>query len=240
VQTLQNLWDKATKDVGDVKGTLNAAKTGATAVRTEINKLRKTALLAADATKFAAKDAADKRDIVHNKTTGKQKAVDDAEEELQKALLACKNSKWDTYNSRLSESNATRQENIKKIRTLLKDNAKKAPKIVDGAGAKGARCEKALTAGSAGPRRGPGTCTNAETDCCGAAKNLDKETGLLTTIEVCWPKAEKAYTYQPPRKPMETTMPAAVTTGWEFACIEGAQKLVAASAALATAAYMMA
>jgi hypothetical protein len=59
------------------------------------------------------------------------------------------------------------------------------------------------------------------------------------TVEVCWAKTDKKYKYQPPRGPMATTMPA-TQDDWDFACIEGAKNLVAATAALATAAYMMA
>lgn len=213
-------------------------KTAAKTATTDIELLRVAATKAATATNDAADAATAKRLIVSKAATGKQALVDAAKATLAAKLLACKNTKWDTYKSNLTKAIAARDTDIGKIKTLLKERAAAAPKYVDGGGAKGARCEKAMTSGSMGPRRGAKTCT-AETECCGAAKKLDATTGLLMTVEVCWTKTEKKYTYQPPRGPMQLTMPA-TETDWTFACIEGAQKLVAASAALATAAYMMA
>jgi len=250
--TVFNLDAKATKASGTATTTYNDAKkaydaakklatekkAAAKATVTAITELRTAATKAATATTTAADDAAKARVIVDAATTGKQAVVDAAVKTLAEKVLACKEKKWDTYKSNLTKAEAQRDTDITAIKKLLKDRADAAPKYVKGAGAKGARCEKAMTAGSMGPRRGAQTCT-AETDCCGAAKKLDATTGLLMTVEVCWPKTEKKYKYQPPRAPMQLKMPA-TEDDWTFACIEGAQKLVAASAALATAAYMMA
>lgn len=260
--TKSDAWKHATtgakKKYDDQVLVATQKKTDAKTAFDAIALLRTAATEAAAATNVAAKAAKASREAVNGtidchvakkdgdaaakatcaKNTGEQAKVDAAKADLAAKLLACKNTKWDTYKGNLGKAVAKRKVDIDKITTLLKDRAAAAPKYVDGAGAKGARCEKAMTSGSMGPRRGAKTCT-AETDCCGAAKKLDAATGLLMTVEVCWTKTEKKYTYQPPRQPMQLEMPA-TETDWTFACIEGAQKLVAASAALATAAYMMA
>merc|ERR1711981_1319763 len=224
---------KATKDHTDYTksgATLLTAQSAATAAKATIKKLRDAANLQAGKTKAAATAAGLKR------ATVVLKAADVAAKQvlLDKAIQTCKETKWDAYKATLVKAESDREKDITTITTLLKANKAAKPKVD-----KGARCEKALTQGAAGPKRGAGTCSTPETNCCGAAKKLDAVTGLLMTVEVCWPKADKKYKYQPPRGPMKTTMPA-TEDDWDFACIEGAQKLVAATAALATAAYMMA
>lgn len=214
------------------------AKSAAATVTGAIALLRTASTGASTATGVAAAAAIAKRLIITDAATGKQKLVDDATMAVNVALSKCKVVKWDLYKAALAKAETQRGKDIDTIKALLKARKTAEPAVVKGAGAKGARCEKAMTSGSAGPRRGAMTCT-ADTDCCGAAKKPDAATGLLMTVEVCWPKTEKKYKYQPARGPMQLTMPA-TQDDWTFACIEGAQKLVAASAALATAAYMMA
>lgn len=58
------------------------------------------------------------------------------------------------------------------------------------------------------------------------------------TVETCQNDSETTYTYVAPRGPMETTMPTG--TSYPFECIDGAQKLAAATSALAAAVYMLA
>jgi len=58
------------------------------------------------------------------------------------------------------------------------------------------------------------------------------------TIETCQLETADSYSYQPPRAPMATTMPA--TESANFTCIEGAKKLAAAASAVAAAVYMLA
>jgi len=172
--------------------------------------------------------------------TGLAMAADNARAAYDAALLACKTAAWQKYRDALQAADAARGRDIAALRALLKQRAADAPKYVDGAGEKGARCEKGLSRGDQGgraPRAALSTCKD-EADCCGAAKKADQATGLLVTVEVCWPKESKTYDYQPARAPMAVTMPA--TEEWAFACIEGAKKLAAATAAVATAAYMMA
>jgi hypothetical protein len=172
--------------------------------------------------------------------TGLAMAADIARAAYDDALLACKTAAWQKYRDALAAADAQRTDAITALRAMLKERAAEAPKYVDGAGEKGARCEKALSRGNQGgraPRAALSTCKN-ETDCCGAAKKADKATGLLVTVEVCWPKDSKTYDYQPARAPMAVKMPD--PEPWAFACIEGAKKLAAATAAVATAAYMMA
>jgi len=229
---------KATKDFTDytkVGGKLKTDQAAAATAKSAIKKLRTAATDAAKKTKEAATAATGKRDTVNLKKADVVKM----QGLLDKAIQTCKETKWDAYKATLSAAESAREKDITTITTLLKDRKAKAPKYEKGAGAKGARCDKAMTQGSAGPKRGAGTCQTPETNCCGAAKKLDAVTGLLMTVEVCWPKADKKYKYQPPRGPMATTMPA-TQDDWDFACIEGAKNLVAATAALATAAYMMA
>merc|ERR1711934_841191 len=222
-------------DYTKAAGTLLTAQSAATAAKASIKKLRDAANTAAGKTKAAATAAGLKR------ATVVLKVADVAAKQvlLDTAIQACKETKWDAYKATLAKAESDREKDITTITALLKDNKTKKPAVDKGAGAKGARCEKALTQGASGPKRGAGTCQTPETNCCGAAKKLDAVTGLLMTVEVCWPKADKKYKYQPPRGPRKTTMPA-TEDNWDFACIEGAQKLVAATAALATAAYMMA
>lgn len=226
---------KAHTDYTKAGATLLTAQGAATTAKADIKKLRDAANTAAGKTKEAATAAGLKR------ATVVLKVADVAAKQvlLDKAIQTCKETKWDAYKATLAKAESDREKDITTITTLLKANKAAKPGVDKGAGAKGARCEKALTQGASGPKRSAATCQTPETNCCGAAKKLDAVTGLLMTVEVCWPKAEKKYKYQPPRGPMKTTMPA-TEDDWDFACIEGAQKLVAATAALATAAYMMA
>lgn len=76
-----------------------------------------------------------------------------------------------------------------------------------------------------------------ETQCCGAAQKFRRD-GTKLTVETCQEAiGVHQYTYYPPLNTGATVEPTPET--WRFQCISGAQKLVAATAALA-ASYMMA
>jgi len=101
-------------------------------------------------------------------------------------------------------------------------------------GKAGARCEKALSAGNRGPRRGEDTCDTGL--CCGVAKVPMGKAMMM--IETCQAKDAKTYDYSPPRAPMQTTPSTAAS--YTFTCIDGAKKVAATASALAAALYMMA
>lgn len=110
-------------------------------------------------------------------------------------------------------------------------------------GTEGSRCEKALSNGTYRPKRTEETCGGKDSGlCCGAARiwmasgTTDK--AGWRTIETCQNAEATEYTYQPPRAPMATVMPA--TEPYPFACIEGAKALAAAASAAAAAVYMLA
>lgn len=75
--------------------------------------------------------------------------------------------------------------------------------------------------------------------CCGGADNgiARGEIGHIV-VETCQTASTVAYEYQPPRSRLATANAAKVV--WEFACIEGAQKMVAQAGLFLAGAYMMA
>lgn len=146
------------------------------------------------------------------------------------AIVDCKEAEYDKYAAALAAAEATRASNITKIEGLVDAAIAAKP----AAGAKGARCEKAMSNGTFRPRRDEATC--AEGLCCGAAKIPVGKAVMI--IETCQAKDASTYSYALPRAPMATTMPTG--TDYPFTCIEGAQKLAAAASALAAAVYMLA
>jgi hypothetical protein len=141
-------------DYVKVGGKLKTDTAAAATAKSTIKGLRTAATDAAKKTKEAATKATGKRDIVKSKKAD----VKTKQEELDKAIQKCKETKWDAYKSTLSTKESDRDKDIATITTLLKDRKAKAPGYEKGAGAKGARCDKAMTQGSAGPKRGAGTC----------------------------------------------------------------------------------
>ena len=107
-----------------------------------------------------------------------------------------------------------------------KEGAAKKP----GSGKAGARCERPR---SNGDQRARTAC--AEELCCGAATKIIGQTEV--TIETCQKADATKYSYQPPRAAMGLAMPS--TEQWDFVCIGGATRVLAAAAAAAAAGLMM-
>lgn len=148
------------------------------------------------------------------------------------AVVACKNTNFDSYWTTYMAAQATRTSNLAAIKALLMAEVKPAR------GTAGARCEKAMSNGTFRPARVTGEAGNicGAGLCCGAAR-IPKGSAVMI-IETCQPAGATTYTYVPPRAPMATTMPAGSSV--PFTCIDGAQKLAAAASALAAAVYMLA
>jgi len=108
-------------------------------------------------------------------------------------------------------------------------------------GDEGSRCEKALSNGTWRPDRAEESICVKDL-CCGAARiwyaSGATKDAAWRTIESCQPKGASKYKYQPPRAPMDITMPTKVEVN--FKCIEGAQRLAVAATAMAAAAFMLA
>lgn len=169
---------------------------------------------------------------------GAKMALATSEKELADTTLACQVAAYDKYRETLDEALGARETALATIKTLL-ENQPETP----APGTEGARCEKALSNGTYRPKRGEETCGGKDSGlCCGAAR-VWMTTGTTAdsgwrTIETCQQDTAETYSYQPPRAPMATTMPATVSV--PFACIEGAKALAAAASAAAAAIYMLA
>lgn len=112
----------------------------------------------------------------------------------------------------------------------MADNEKLA--IPAANGQTGSRCERPR---SNGDKRDRVPCNADDGLCCGAAtKTVD---GALVTIETCQKSDANKFEYQPKRGPMEITDPA--KESWDFACIGGAQRVLAAATAAAGLALLM-
>jgi len=193
-----------------------------------------------------------------------KKKWDEAAEKLEDDIEACQIKQYDIYRKTLEKQLAKRRQTLKDISAEL---AKQGPKK---AGTAGARCEKAPSQGRGlNPRitnvqavdgkvpEGSMAVAGAVCEmglCCGAAR-IWMTSGVTPqaawkTIETCQPTGTKTYNYVRARLPMEVAVPnaadlatAADKTSRQtvaFTCIEGAQRLAAATAALATAVYMLA
>jgi len=158
-----------------------------------------------------------------------QALVDEKTEEHLDAVVACKVANYEEYADDLADAEATRSTKLDDIEELLEGLTTPA------AGTVNARCEKAVSNGTFRPKRNEETCTG-ETVCCGAAKI--PMGNVIMTVETCQEVTTEKYAWAPPRAPMETEMPDA--DDYLFQCIQGAQKLAAATSALATAVYMLA
>ena len=112
----------------------------------------------------------------------------------------------------------------------MADNEKLA--IPAANGKTGSRCERPR---SNGDKRDRVPCSVDDGLCCGAAtKTVD---GALVTIETCQKADANKFSYQPKRGPMEITDPE--KESWDFACIGGAQRVLAAATAAAGLALLM-
>jgi len=148
--------------------------------------------------------------------------------EWKRLVGVCEVTKYKVFRDAFFLAKETRETNLDKIRTLMSDN--EAAMAAPGSGKKGARCEKPRSNGD-GKRRG--MC--ADGLCCGSAsKKLD---GALVTIETCQTATETSFSYVRKRTPMEITNPAGAP--WDFVCIGGAQRMLAAAAAVAGLGLMM-
>lgn len=164
-------------------------------------------------------------------------AEGNAKTKYETTFKKCKVDQYDLYHASLKKREATRTEDLGKIKKLLADT------VTPARGAAGARCEKALSNGTFRPARSATTCTAAagKVACCGAARipisGTDAGAGWMT-VETCGTADQKKYSYTPPRAPMATKNPDPVE--YDFTCIQGARKLAAAASALAAAVYMLA
>lgn len=162
--------------------------------------------------------------------------------DLEDAVIACQVAAYDKYRTELGERMAKRAADLADIKKMIEDEEAAKP----ARGAKGWRCEKALSLGTRRPKRI--TEVDAENGvcgaglCCGAARVWmaagDAADAAWRTIESCQDATATEYEYVPPRLPMSTTASAKQTV--DFMCIEGAKKLAAAASAVAAAVYMLA
>lgn len=148
----------------------------------------------------------------------------------EQAVAACEVAKYKAFRTTFQAAQAKRVEDLATIKKLMSTRAAAAKK--PGSGGAGARCERPRSNGDNRKRR---LCTPDAGLCCGAASQTVD--GALMTIETCQKKEATTWDYQPPRGPMELTMPA--KKSWTFACIGGAQRVLAAAAAAAGLAIAM-
>lgn len=148
-----------------------------------------------------------------------------------KALVGtCEVNQYLAFRESYFAAKNTRDEKLEKIKDLMADNTKLA--IPDAKGTAGSRCERPR---SNGDKRSRVPCSTDDGLCCGAAtKTVD---GALVTIETCQKADASKYSFQPKRGPMEITDPA--KESWDFACIGGAQRVLAAVTAAAGLALLM-
>jgi len=149
---------------------------------------------------------------------------------LEEALEKCESAQYTAFRKTFQDATKKRTEDLTAIETLMGDAKKTALKKKSGSGLAGARCERPRSNGDSRTR----TACEAEL-CCGAATKLIGQTEV--TIETCQKADAVKYSYQPPRGAMGLTMPA--VESWDFACIAGAQRVLAAAAAAAAAGLMM-
>lgn len=166
-----------------------------------------------------------------------------------KAEQACRTAAFLDYQKALAAALKKRGEDLDAIKKLIAANKAAEPKP----GAKGSRCEKAVSNGTMRPaRRTDGKAgqvcnsTDAAPMCCAAAK-IALQGGAaggdvgFRIVETCQLVSDLAsgYSYQPPREPLAIAMPAPVKSK-SLTCIQGAKTLAAAATAAATALYMLA
>lgn len=149
---------------------------------------------------------------------------------LQTALEVCEAAQYATFRKTFQDLTTKRTGDLGTIKDLMVKRATAAAKTGAGSGLANARCERPRSNGDKKTRT---KC--ADDLCCGAATKLIGQTQV--TIETCQKAADTKYAYQPPRAAMKLAMPA--TESWDFACIAGAQRVLAAAAAAAAAGLMM-
>lgn len=185
--------------------------------------------LAADANKKvkdALKAEADKRKELADEMV----VCAGLEVKVQEALEECESKQYVNFRKTFQDATAKRAEDLAAIKTLMDKREKDALAKKPGSGKAGARCERPRSNGDARGRR----ACEAEL-CCGAATKLIGQTEV--TIETCQKLDATKYSYQPPRAAMGLAMPA--VESWDFACIAGAQRVLAAAAAAVAAGLMM-
>jgi len=143
---------------------------------------------------------------------------------LKTQVLACKGTHLTAYYTALGTA---RTDRVTKLENVVKAEAAEAGSIK--------RCERPWYQARGDVTKKPLECAAA--DCCGAAKGAVR--GAVLTVELCQPKATESWTYVKPRDPMTTTAHTDASrkeaTKFVFRCIEGAQKLAASAAVLASA-----
>lgn len=169
---------------------------------------------------------ADKRDALAKEVV----ACAGLEVKVQEALEKCESTQYTNFRKTFQDATSTRGDNLKSIKDLMDKREKDGLAKKAGSGKAGARCERPRSNGDA---RGRKAC--AEELCCGAASKLMGQTEV--TIETCQKGDATKYSYQPPRAAMGLAMPA--VESWDFACIDGAKRVLAAAAAAAAAGLMM-
>lgn len=157
-----------------------------------------------------------------------------AKKELEKThateLAKCETAKYKVFRDNYLAARKKRVDDLKKIGDAIKAEQDKRKKLKPGSGTVGARCERPR---SNGDRRTRVPC-GADL-CCGAASKLMGS--VLVTIETCQKTDATKYKYTPPRAPMAST--AGKEVEWDFACIGGASRVLAAVAAAAGVGLMM-
>lgn len=165
----------------------------------------------------------------------KQLLVKEAADNLAKETVACQVKAYDKYREEFEKRMVQRGKDLIEIKKLITTELTRPV-----SGDEGSRCEKAPSNGDWRPEREEEwVCVSGL--CCGAARvwftSGTKADAAWRTIESCQPSGNTKYKYTPPRPPMQATAPKVQEV--DFACIEGAQRLAAAAAAMA-AAYMLA
>lgn len=232
----KGLWDTAEKAYNDhlllAEYTDNAVKAKTAEDTSDITAQKDVVTargLAADANKKvkdAIKAEADKRKELDDE----KDALILLETKVQEALNVCESKQYANFRTTFQGATTKRGENLATIKTLMDKREKDALAKKPGSGKAGARCERPRSNGDA---RGRKAC-EAEL-CCGAASKLIGQTEV--TIETCQKLDATKYSYQPPRAAMGLAMPA--VESWDFVCIAGAQRVLAAAAAAAAAGLMM-
>jgi hypothetical protein len=172
------------------------------------------------------KAEADKRDELAKEVV----VCDGLEVKVQEALEKCESKQYTNFRKTFQDATGTRGDNLKTIKDLMDKREKDGLAKKAGSGKAGARCERPRSNGDA---RGRTAC--ADELCCGAASKLIGQTEV--TIETCQKADATKYSYQPPRAAMGLAMPA--VESWDFVCIAGAKRVLAAAAAAAAAGLMM-
>lgn len=183
--------------------------------------------LQAELTPFADAKADAEADVVANTQAIAARAADivTADAALAMAISVCKGNGYDRAQEALRADLAKRALDRDAALQVKSDYEAKA--AFAGTGSVNFPCAM---------KNVDGTMTRpecAEGQCCGAAQKFRRD-GTKLTVETCQEEiGTHTYTYYPPLPEGATVEPTPET--WRFQCISGAQKLVAATAAIAAA-----